>query len=128
MKTILIVDDNKLNLVAAKMSLASDYKVVAVASGEQALAFLETNPCDLVLTDIEMPEMDGFELLKEIRQMDLNPALPVVFLTASADPETLIRCMEEGAVEIVEKPFVKQVLLNRVNHLMELMDYRTGKK
>lgn len=64
---ILIVDDDKLNLTVARNALSGTYKVTAVISGEQALHFLQNNICDLILLDINMPEMDGFEVMTKIR-------------------------------------------------------------
>lgn len=126
MKNILIVDDNKLNLMAAKMTLDPLYKVTAVSMGAQALQYLESNSCDLVLLDIDMPDMDGFEVLEKMKEMNLQQLPPVIFLTANTDPETITRCMDEGGMEIIDKPFVKKVLLTRIANLLELTDYRTG--
>ena len=93
MKNILVVDDNKFNLTAAKKVLCDDYKVTAVMRGAQALTFLEGNDCDIVLLDINMPEMDGFEVLERIRGIERCRNLPVIFLTADDDSETETPCL-----------------------------------
>ena len=85
MKTILVVDDNKLNLAAARKVLSNDYKVIPVMRGEQALTYLESGECDIILLDINMPEMDGFEVLQRIREMERCKNIPVIFLTADSD-------------------------------------------
>ena len=91
MKTILVVDDDKLNLSAARKVLSGEYKVIPVVRGTQALSYLENEECDMILLDISMPEMDGFELLRKIRTMENGKDIPVIFLTADNDTET--ECM-----------------------------------
>ena len=96
MKSILIIDDNKVNLATARMVLRDEYKIIPVTSGAQALIYLEKNDCDIILLDINMPEMDGFETLKKIRAMQHCQNIPVIFLTADSDAETETRCFHEG--------------------------------
>ncbi len=124
MKHILVVDDNKTNLLAAKTVLEELYKVTAVTSGAQALRFLEKNTCDLILLDINMPEMNGFEVLANIKQRDSSSGIPVLFLTADNDMESWERCIREGAMDVMEKPFVKGVMLSRIGYILELMELR----
>ena len=124
MKTILIVDDNKLNLTTAKTVLSSEYRVISVMRGQQALTFLNDNACDLVLLDINMPEMDGFEVLENIRKIEHCRNLPVIFLTADGDVGTETRCFEAGAVDFIAKPFVSDVMRSRVGRALELEELR----
>jgi len=124
MKHILVVDDNKTNLISAKTVLSDEYKVTAVTMGAQALKFLENNTCDLVLLDIDMPEMDGFEVLKRMKEMNLPKEPPVLFLTGNTEAEILSRCIDDGGMDVLEKPFVRSVLLNRIAILFELLEYR----
>lgn len=124
MKTILIVDDNKLNLMTAKTVLSSEYKVVPVMHGEQALTYLKDNACDLVLLDIKMPEMDGFRVLENIRKIEHCRNLPVIFLTAVGDVGTETRCFEAGAVDFIAKPFIPEVMRSRVGRALELEELR----
>lgn len=126
MKSILVVDDDKLNLTAAKKVLCKDYKVTAVLRGEQALSFLEGNDCDMVLLDINMPEMDGFEVMEKLRKIERCRDLPVIFLTADTDGETEARCFDAGAVDYIAKPFVPEVMLSRIGRVLELMELRHG--
>lgn len=100
MKHILIVDDNKTNLSSGKSALNDTYKVTAVTSGAQELKFLEKNLCDIILLDINMPEMDGFEVMKRIRE---NSELADVF-----DALVSKRCYKEAfsydkAFQIIEE-------------------------
>ena len=124
MKHILIVDDNKMNLLLAKKVLSDTYNVTAVLSGKEALDFLSEDTCDLVLLDINMPEMDGFEVMGEIRKIEECKTLPIIFLTADDDAETENRCLEEGALDFIAKPFVPSVMRSRIGRILELEDMR----
>lgn len=120
MKKILVVDDNTINLKLADKILKEvpDYKPIMVPSGARALQFLSKNVPSMILLDIMMPDMDGFETLAEIRK---NPALtdvPVLFLTADTEAETIEKAKSVGAVDLLTKPFKKDVLLNLVEKYM----------
>lgn len=124
MKTILVVDDNKINLAAARKVLSNDYKVIPVMKGEQALTYLENGESDVILLDINMPEMDGFEVLEKIRQKEHCKNIPVIFLTADNDSVTETRCFKEGAIDFIAKPFVPEVMLSRISRILELEELR----
>ncbi len=124
MKHILIVDDNKTSLSSAKNALCDTYKVTAVTSGAQALKFLEKNRCDIILLDINMPEMDGFEVMRRIHESSGSADIPIIFLTADSDAETESRCLEEGASDFIAKPFVLNVMRSRISRILELDDLR----
>ncbi len=124
MKHILIVDDNKTSLSTAKAALNDLYKITAITSGAQALKFLEKSRCDIILLDINMPEMDGFEVMKKIRENREWADIPIIFLTADSDAETESRCLEEGAADYIAKPFVLNVMRSRISRVLELDDLR----
>lgn len=124
LKHILIVDDNKASLASARAVLCDIYKVTAVTAGAQALRFLENNSCDLILLDINMPEMDGFEVMERIRNNEKRSSIPIIFLTADNDAETENRCLEEGALDFIAKPFVPSVMRSRISRILELEDMR----
>ncbi|MBQ7834624.1 MAG: response regulator, partial [Ruminiclostridium sp.] len=124
MKHILIVDDNKANLTVAKTALSDIYKTTAVISGAQALKFLEKNIPDVILLDINMPEMDGFEVMEKIRENPECVNIPVVFLTADNDPETEQKCFDAGALDFIAKPFVTAVMRSRIGRILELEELR----
>lgn len=121
---ILIVDDDHKNLKYAQMILGKEYRIATVDSGERTLAYLEKETPDLILLDIRMPGMDGFETLERIREMDQDGEIPVIFLTADADAVTEVKCLSAGAADFVGKPFVPQVLLKRVQKTLEIEMYR----
>ncbi|MGN0165713.1 MAG: diguanylate cyclase domain-containing protein [Lachnospiraceae bacterium] len=124
MKHILIVDDNKVNLVSARTVLCDYYKVTAVTMGTQALKFLENNIVDLVLLDKNMPEMDGLEVIARMRSNERTKYIPVIILTAEGDAGTETRCIEAGAVDFIAKPFVPGVMLSRIGRVLELEELR----
>ncbi len=124
MKHILIVDDNKTNLVMAKQELSADYQVTPVISGAQALSFLEKKHTDLILLDINMPELDGRETMRRIRENEAWSHIPIIFLTADSSPQTEAQCLSDGADDFIAKPFVPQVMRSRISRILELHELR----
>ena len=117
-KTIFIVDDNSTNLTVAEYALVKQYKVIALSSAIQMFKALEKFKPDLILLDIEMPEMSGFEAMKLLKAHDTYSDIPVIFLTGQTDINSEAHGIELGAVDFILKPFSELVLLNRIkNHL-----------
>ncbi|HAF31388.1 MAG TPA: hypothetical protein DCR09_01275 [Anaerovibrio sp.] len=116
MKKILVVDDNVVNLKFVDKMLKSneEYKPVLVPSGSKALQFLSKNVPDLILLDILMPEMDGYQVLEEIRKMPKLADVPVLFLTAEEDDSLQDKIKTVGAQGFLLKPFKQEALLNMV--------------
>lgn len=123
-KHILIVDDNTTNLRIAENALKPTYKVTLLKSGEQAIKFLAKNIPDLILLDIKMPGMDGFETIKKIKENPKTTYIPVIFLTALSETESEINGLQLGAADFITKPFVPEVMLRRVSMQIELSEYR----
>jgi putative two-component system response regulator len=117
-KTIFIVDDNKTNLMAAKNALDGTYRTFALTGAARMLTLAERITPDLILLDINMPEIDGFEALALIKNNARLKSVPVIFLTGQNDAETEIRGFEMGALDFIIKPFSPPVLLKRLeSHL-----------
>ncbi|MDR2553966.1 MAG: response regulator [Fibromonadaceae bacterium] len=128
MKTVFIVDDADTNLAKAKQSLEDSYRVLTMPSATKMFALLEKIIPDLILLDIEMPEMNGFVALEKLMQNEKTAKIPVVFLTAQTDAAVESRGFEMGAVDFITKPFSEPVLLNRINshlHLADIIKKRT---
>ena len=119
-KVIMVIDDTPSNLQYAMEVLSNIYKVVPVKSGSAALVALEKVLPDLILLDIEMPEMDGFETLKALKENEKSSKIPVIFLTSHADKENEIRGFNEGAVDFIMKPFVPEIMLVRIATQIQL--------
>lgn len=111
-KQILVVDDDTMNLRRTKKILEKQYDVLLAESGEEALDKIVCEEIDLILLDIAMPEMDGIETFK--RMKDLSVETPVIFLTASGDEDDVLSAINLGAVNYLKKPFLPQELLKRV--------------
>ena len=112
-KTVLVVDDEGLNIELVKniLDAQSNYEILTAGSGEQALRQLENHRVDLVLLDVEMPEMDGFETLRRIRE---HYTVPVVFMTAVKELSIVEKARRLGAQDYVTKPFMPLILLETV--------------
>jgi len=119
-KTVLIVDDDRMNLKFAEHMLSSTYDVVLANSHEEALDYLSKELPALALLDVHMPGMNGFELLAEIRKIKHCNDLPVVFLTADSDRETEVRVFREGGLDYIQKPLVPEVVLERIKRILSL--------
>jgi len=116
---ILVVDDQQdiLDLTATVLRGAG-YVVEAVSSGGDALRQLSQQPFDLVLLDINMPEMDGWETLRIIRADDALAGLPVVMFSVKGELHDKVHGMQEGAQDYITKPFVIDELLERVEQIL----------
>lgn len=121
---IMIIDDNVTNLNIAHMALKSKYEVLLIPSGEKALKLFERLTPDLILLDVDMPGMDGFEVIKRIKQSP-HPVrnVPVIFLTAKNDSNSEYDGLNLGAVDYITKPFSYPLLLKRVDLHLQLQSY-----
>ncbi|MDR1133288.1 MAG: response regulator, partial [Synergistaceae bacterium] len=125
MKKILVVDDNMASLKQIGAQLSGNYRISLSKSGSQALKICDQIRPDLVLLDVEMPGMDGFETNAALkRDHDLN-RIPVIFITGNYDVQTEIRGLESGAVDYITKPVEKNILLHRIDLHLKLNDYQT---
>ena len=120
---VVVVDDDVANLKMAGFILSKkNMRVSALKSGSGLLEFIKENTPDLILLDIHMPQMDGFETLRRLREMQKDrEEIPVIFLTADEDEEAETRGLQAGAVDFIKKPFVPEVLTLRVKHMIELI-------
>ncbi|MCL2879384.1 MAG: response regulator, partial [Treponema sp.] len=128
-KTIFVVDDNDTNLSMAKEVLKEQYRVMTLPSAAKMFALLEKLTPDLILLDIEMPEMDGFEALDILKSKTIHANIPVIFLTGMTDASVEVRGFQLGVVDFITKPFSAPVLLNRIKthlHIDEIIRERTA--
>jgi putative two-component system response regulator len=116
---IVMVDDDPAILRTGKNVLSEKYSVVTMSSGEKLLSFLDTVAPALILLDVMMPEMDGYETLKVLRSKGRTRNIPVIFLTAKTDSGDEVKGLKLGAVDYIAKPFVPDLLLMRIEvHLL----------
>jgi putative two-component system response regulator len=120
LKTIFIVDDNDVNLSTAEKALSKQYRVFTLPSAADMFELLNNIVPDLILLDILMPEMDGFEAMRLIKNDARYSDIPVLFLSGQNDAATEAHGFELGAVDFVSKPFSEPVLLNRIKTHLEI--------
>ena len=127
---IIMVDDDLTNLIVARNNLIGKYDILTAPSGEKLFRLLEKVTPDLILMDVEMPDMNGYEVIQVLKNTGKTAHIPVIFLTARQDPESEIMGLNLGAVDYVTKPFSKELLIKRIDlHLLiekqkrELMKY-----
>lgn len=125
--TILIVDDSPENLMVLTELLSPHYRVLAAQSGEKCLRIVgsDTQP-DLILLDVMMPGMDGYEVLRQLRQSPGGSTIPVVLLTALADPQSEEYGLSLGAVDYITKPIKPIIVQARVRTQLEAKQARDG--
>lgn len=122
---ILLTDDTPANLEIAGRVLENEgYDLYIADSGFTALEIISETDFDLILMDIMMPEMDGFETTKKIREIEKNRGIPIIFITAKADIESVVKGFELGAVDYIRKPFNSLELKARVRTHIELKKVR----
>jgi putative two-component system response regulator len=127
-KTIFVVDDSATNLSMAEEALENHYRVITLSSAAKMFAILEKVTPDLILLDIEMPEMNGFEAMERLAASESHAGIPVIFLTSLTDAVNEAHGIELGAVDFITKPFSEPVLLNRIKchlNIDELIQERT---
>jgi len=125
--SVLIVDDNVKNLQILGGFLQNEGLTVEFAlDGISALSWLEKKKFDLILLDIMMPVMDGFEVCSMIKKNPVISEIPLIFITAKKDAESIIKGFEKGAVDYITKPFIKSELLIRVKTQLEIKKGRDG--
>lgn len=123
--TILVVDDNKENLrVVSNYLDEKGYHLALALSGKDAFEILERNRVDLILLDVMMPEMDGFEVCKKLKANQAYKNIPVIFLTAKNEIDDIVEGFKAGGVDYITKPFNQIELHVRVNNHLQLKKAR----
>lgn len=118
--TVLVIDDDIMLLKTIEEILSSDYQVSLSRTSAQAMRLLANGFLpEIVLLDIDMPEMNGYETIKELKQIKNMSDVPVVFLTGMTESESEIKGLELGAIDYIKKPFVKEILLLRIKTHIE---------
>ncbi len=124
--TILIVDDNQSNIKILVEFLCKEFEIIVSMSGEEALSIVENEKIDLILLDIFMPKMDGFEVCKRINENHEKYHIPIIFVTASNSDDDIEKGFKLGAVDYITKPFRKIEIISRVKTHILLQDYKNN--
>jgi putative two-component system response regulator len=114
MKTVFVVDDSDTNLSMAEEALENHYRVMTVPSAAKMFTLLEKVKPDLILLDIEMPEINGMEALRRLKANEKYMNIPVIFLTGRTDAAVEVQGFEMGVIDFITKPFSPPVLQNRI--------------
>ena len=117
-KLLFLVDDTDSILTIAASILEDDYRVLTMPSAEKLLKLLNKKIPDLIILDIEMPEMNGFEAITALKANPDWSSIPVVFLTGYIDDDVQMKAKESGALDVIEKAQIGNVLLNKVNSIL----------
>jgi len=120
-RTILVVDDTISNLDIL-IELLHDYDVIDATNGKDALEIAEEEEIDLILLDIMMPDMDGYETCQKLKSNSTTKNIPIIFITAKSDEDSIEKAYEIGGIDYVTKPFKPKELLARVNRELQLQD------
>jgi diguanylate cyclase (GGDEF)-like protein len=124
--TVLIVDDEKMNLDILAQVLSPMYNILIAKNGKRALELAEEHTPDLILLDVLMPDMSGFDVIEKMKACDVTTNIPIIFITGLADSEDEEKGFLLGAVDYITKPFNKIIVKARVNtHIMIVDQMRT---
>lgn len=134
-KTIILVDDNITNLIVGKEALSETYNTLTVPSAEKLFNLLDTLTPDLILLDVKMPDMDGYEVIQILKEDPTKDEIPVIFLTSKNDNDSELKGLSLGAIDYISKPFSPPLLRKRIEtHLIyfdqqkELTNYNKNLK
>lgn len=120
MNKILIIDDEKEFVMMLTMRLkAMGYEILEAQDGEVGLKVAEEKSPDLILLDIMMPVMDGYETLKQLKQNSKTKSIPVLMLTAVGKPDAVSKSLELGALDYIAKPFEPKTLLEKIRKALK---------
>ena len=123
---ILIVDDNKANIKILVEFLSNDYEIIVSTTGEEALDIINRENIDLILLDIFMPQMDGFQVCEKIYEKYDKYDIPIMFVTASTNDDDIKKGFNLGAVDYITKPFKKVEIISRIKTHIQLKDYKNN--
>lgn len=118
-KKILAVDDNAVNLSAIEQTLQDEYEIIPMISGKRAIKYMGVEKVDLILLDVQMPDMDGIRTLEEIRRLDNGWTVPVIFLTATSDSDVSAAGARLGITDYITKPFDGTDLKKRIEDVFQ---------
>ena len=128
-KTILVIEDDYFVRTLLNFLLKDTFEVVAIENGFKAMLWLDKgNIPDLILSDVDMPQINGFNLLNHLRKSGYYRNIPVMILSGHSDPEVEQSCLDSGASAYFTKPFNPPDLLQSINHVLEQKELSTRKE
>ena len=122
-RTVLVVDDEKVVLDMVSEALEDKFAVSAVNDGRKAFSVLERIRPDVILLDLKMPGLDGYDVIQRLKTNQEYKDIPVIFLTAVTDEYTETKCFEAGAEDYICKPFTANALTARIERVLNIREY-----
>lgn len=122
-RTVLVIDDDKMVLDMIQNVLADNYEVSAVNDGQKAFRVLERVHPDVILLDLKMPGMDGYDVISRLKVNQEYKEIPVIFLTAVTDEYSETKCFSAGAEDYICKPFTEHTLITRLERVLNIQEY-----
>jgi PleD family two-component response regulator len=118
-KQIVAVDDSGIVLKMLETLLSGQYEYHAFSKGMRALKYLKENTPDLIILDIDMPEIDGFEILEMLKKNMFLKEVPVIFLTSNNDKNHVVKAVQGGANDYIVKPIKQEILMDKIHTLLK---------
>jgi len=122
-KKILIIDDEKMNIIALAHFLKQHYEIIVAADGASGFETAEKHIPDLILLDIIMSEMSGFDVIKKLKKNENTKNIPVIFITGLSSEEDENEGLSLGAADFIPKPFNQSIVKKRIETHLKLADY-----
>jgi PleD family two-component response regulator len=122
-KKILVIDDEKMNILSLAHILKSKYNLIVAADGKNGLEVAKKHIPDLILLDIIMPDLSGFEVIKKLKEDSDTKNIPVIFLSGLANTEDIDKGMELGAVDFITKPFNSLLVKAKIESQISIIEY-----
>jgi len=120
--SVLIIDDQRMNITELSKALRPDYEIYAAGNGRDAIIAAEANQPDVILLDIQMADMDGYEVITELKKSEVTKDIPVIFITGLADVESEEKGLALGAVDYIRKPFSSSIVKLRIFNQIEMLE------
>ena len=120
--SVLIVDDENMNMFALTHMLRPEYTVYAAKNGQSAIRIAKKQQPDVILLDILMPEMDGYEVLSELKSDEETRKIPVIFISGLINPEDEKKGLELGAADYISKPFNAETVRMKIHNQIQILN------
>lgn len=117
---ILVVDDDEMNLCMAQRMLQKYFTVNLISTGEEVLPFLSEHECELILLEVHMPGLNGFEVMRRLQENEKYREIPVILFTADNDRSIEVQGFQAGALDFITKPLIADIVIQRVSRILEL--------
>jgi PleD family two-component response regulator len=127
-QTVLIVDDEDISIEVLSNALGRQYNILVAKDGKEALKLLANSHVELILLDIMMPEMDGFEVCRRLKDSETTREIPVIFMTGRKETEDIVKGFNAGALDYVTKPFNITELMARVKTHLDMARVRESER